>query len=492
MEVPGFGTLILIFSITILFTLWVRKRRKSGTPPGPRPLPLLGNILQIDFKNIVKEFVQLGSQYGPVSMVYLGQNPVVILNGYDVVREAFVDNGEVFNNRGKLAIAEKSFKGYGVIFSNGDRWKQMRRFSLSTLRNFGMGKKSLESRVQEEAKCLAEEFQKKGGVPFDPTFLLSLAVSNVICSIVFDERFDYEDKEFLSMLALMQESFRIVTSPWAQIFGLAPDLLMHFPGSHHKVFKNFDKLREYVIGKVKLHEKTLDENCPRDFIDCFLIKMRQEKDKPATEFNDENMFVTVLNLFFAGTETTSTTLRYALLILLKYPDIRKKIQDEINKEIGQIRCPTVEDRLKMPYTDAVIHEIQRFADIVPLGLPHSTNQDIELRGYHIPKGATIFPMLTSILKDEKYFKNPQKFDPGHFLDDQGNLKKSEAFIPFSIGKRVCIGEGLARMEIFLFLTSILQKFDLKSNMEPEDIDISPVPNSASNSPRPYMLYMNHC
>ncbi|XP_063793846.1 cytochrome P450 2C23-like isoform X2 [Pseudophryne corroboree] len=489
MEVAGFGTLLLIFSITFLVTLWMRKGQKSGTPPGPRPLPLLGNILQIDFKNIVNEFVQLGSQYGPVSMVYLAQKPVVVLNGYDVVKEAFVEHGDVFSDRGNIAITDIAFKGYGVVFSNGDRWKQMRRFSLSTLRQFGMGKRSLESRVQEEAKCLAEEFKKKGE-PFDPTVLLSLAVSNVISSIVFDQRFDYEDNEFLSMLKLLQEAFRIASSTWAQIFSLAPKLLMHFPGSHHKVLKNFDKLKEYVIGKVKLHERTLDKNCPRDFIDCFLIKMGQEKDNAATEFNHENLFVTIINLYFAGTESTSTTLRYALLILLKYPDIRKKIQDEIDKVIGQSRCPTMEDRFKMPYTDAVIHEIQRFIDLLPQGVPHSTNQDINLRGYHIPKGTTVFSMLTSVLKDEKYFKNPQKFDPGHFLDDQGNLKKNEAFIPFSIGKRICLGEGLARMEIFLFLTSILQVFDLKCNMEPEDIDISPVPNRIINNPQPYMLSMN--
>ncbi|XP_075043083.1 cytochrome P450 2C23-like [Mixophyes fleayi] len=489
MEMAGIGTLLLIFTITFLVTFWMRKRRQPGTPPGPYPLPLLGNILQIDFKNIVNEFVQLGSRYGPVSMLYLLQKPVVVLNGYDAVREAFVENGEVFSDRGKLGITEKAFNGYGVAFSSGDRWKLMRRFSLSTLKNFGMGKKSLEARVQEEAKCLAEEFQKRGGVPFDPTFLLSLAVSNVICSIVFDERFDYEDKEFLSKLALIQETFRIVSSPWAQIFDLAPNLIMHVPGPHQKVFKNIDNLREYVTGKVKLHEKTLDKNCPRDFIDCFLIKMLQEKDNPTTEFNYDNLFATVMNLFFAGTETTSTTLRYALLILLKYPDIRKKIYDEIGKVTGQSRCPTLEDRLKMPYTDAVVHEIQRFVDIAPLGLPHSTNQDTKLRGYHIPKGTTVFSMLTSILKDDKYFKDPLKFDPRHFLDDQGNLKKSEAFTPFSIGKRACIGEGLARMEIFLFLTSIIQLFDLKCNMEPEDIDISPVPNSGSNVPRPYMLYV---
>ncbi|KAM4695583.1 cytochrome P450 2C23-like isoform 1-T2 [Rhinophrynus dorsalis] len=491
MELAGAGsTLLLICTVTFLFYLLVwSRRRHPNLPPGPTPLPLLGNALQLDFQNLVKEFEKLGSQYGPVSMVYLGTRPVVVLNGYDVVKEAFLEHGDIFSNRGKLAIAEKAFKGHGVIFSNGERWKQMRRFSLSTLRNFGMGKKSIEERVQEEAHCLGEEFQKRKGTQFDPTFLLGLAVSNVICSIVFGDRFEYDDKNFLSMLALMNETFRIVTSPWAQIFGLAPNLLMYFPGSHHKVFRNIDRIKDYVMVKVKAHEETLDENCPRDYIDCFLTKMRQEKDNPNTEFNYENLFADLLNLFFAGTETTSTTLRYGILILLKYPDIEQKIHEEIDRVIGQSRCPSVEDRMKMPYTDAVVHEIQRFVDIVPLGLPHSTTQDTTLRGYHIPKGTTIFPMLTTVLKDHKFFENPEKFDPGHFLDNNGAMKKIDAFIPFSIGKRICLGEGLARMEIFLFLTAILQKFNLKCNMDAEDIDISPIPFSGSNRPRPYVLSM---
>ncbi|XP_056376381.1 cytochrome P450 2C23-like [Hyla sarda] len=488
MEIPGIGTMLLVFVLTFLVTMWAkRKRQQSKFPPGPTPLPLIGNMLQINFRNIVEEFVQFGSKYGPVSMAYLGPKKMLILNGYDVLREAYMEKGEVFSDRPSLAIPEMVFKGHGVIFTNGERWKQMRRFTISTLRNFGMGKRSLEERVQEEARCLGEEFQKRSGTFFDPTFLLSLAVSNVVCSIVFEERYDYEDKDFLDLLALMNETFQMVTAPWAQMFDLAPNLLKHLPGPHVRLFKNFDKLRKHAMEKVKAHEETLDENCPRDYIDCFLIKMNQEKGNSTTEFNYENLISNLIQMFLAATETTSTSLRYAIIILLKYPDITKKMQEEIHQVIGNSRCPSIEDRIKMPYTDAVIHEIQRFTDITPLGVPRATNQDTVLRGYHIPKGVTVFPMITSVLKDPRFFKNPKLFDPTHFLDEQGKLKKTEAFIPFSIGKRVCLGEGLARMEIFLFLTYLLQKFNLKCDKDPEDIDVSPIPHSGTYVPKPYQI-----
>lgn len=215
--------------------------------------------------------------------------------------------------------------------------------------------------------------------------------------------------------------------------------------------------------------------------------MNQEKDNPTTEFNYDNLIVSLIQLFLAATETTSTALRYSILMLLKHPNITKRMQEEIDDVIGNSRCPSLEDRLKMPFTDAVIHEIQRFTDITPLGVPRATNQDTVLRGYHIPKGVTVFPMITTVLKDSKFFKDPKRFDPAHFLDEQGKLKKIEAFIPFSIGKRVCLGEGLARIEIFLFLTYLLQKFDFNCDKDPEDIDVSPIPNQGAFAPQPYHI-----
>ncbi|KAM7004166.1 cytochrome P450 2G1-like [Passerculus sandwichensis] len=159
----------------------------------------------------------LSDHYGPVFTVWLGSRPVLVLRGTEAVREALVGSPEVFAGRGRLPTIESTFRGYGVVFADGERWRALRRFSLTVLRDLGMGRGSIESRIQEEAQELLGAFQDTKGEPFDPTFLLSCAVSNVICSIVFGRRFRYDDAEFLQLLRMMNDVFREMSTPWAQV-----------------------------------------------------------------------------------------------------------------------------------------------------------------------------------------------------------------------------------------------------------------------------------
>uniref|UniRef100_A0A8C5Y014 unspecific monooxygenase n=1 Tax=Microcebus murinus TaxID=30608 RepID=A0A8C5Y014_MICMU len=479
--------LVLCLSCLLLLFLWRHSPGRGKFPPGPTPLPIIGNILQVDAKDIGKSFTNFSKVYGPVFTVYLGTKPAVVLHGYEAVKEALIDHGEAFSGRGHFPVAERINKGLGIAFSNGNTWKEIRRFTLMTLRNFGMGKRSIEERVQEEARCLVEELRKTEASSCDPTFILSCAPCNVICSIIFHSRSDYKDEHFLKLMEKVHLNVNAFSSPWMQIYNNFPALIDYFPATLKEVFDNAAFIKSYVLEKVKEHQESLDVNNPRDFIDCFLIKMEQEKNHQQSEFTFEALVATVFDLFGAGTETTSTTLRYALLLLLKHPEVTAKVQEEIDHVIGRHRSPCMQDRSHMPYTDAVIHEVQRYLDLVPTDLPHAVTCDIKFRNYLIPKGTTVLPFLTSVLHDSKEFSNPEIFDPGHFLDESGNFKKSDYFMPFSAGKRTCVGEGLARMELFLFLTSILQNFNLKSLVDPKDLDITLVAKGFTSVPPLYQL-----
>ncbi|XP_053257742.1 cytochrome P450 2A13-like [Podarcis raffonei] len=489
MDPLGAATLFLVICLSFLMVLstWRQMHRKSQMPPGPTPLPFIGNLLQVNTSDMYRSFMKIHEKYGPVYTIHLGPRRVVVLCGYDAVKEALVNQAEEFSGRGEQSAFDWIFRGYGVAFSNGERAKQLRRFSIMTLRNFGMGKRSVEERILEETHFLLESLRETKSAPFDPTYVLSRSVSNVISSIAFGNRFEYEDKEFLFLLSTSLEIFQFTATSWGQLYDMFSGIMQHLPGPQDKTFKKLLGLKEFIKRKIKENKETLDPNNPRDFIDCFLVKMQQEKENPNSEFFLENLVCTTANLFFGGTETVSTTLRYGFLLLLKYPEVEEKVHEEIERVIGSSRTPNMDDRPLMPYTDAVIHEIQRFADMLPLGLARRATRDTQFRGYTIPKGTEVFALLGSVLRDPKHFARPDVFDPQHFLDENGQFKKNEAFMPFSTGKRYCFGEQLARMELFLFFTSILQNFHLKCPIPPEKIDISPMLVGFATVPRFYEM-----
>ncbi|XP_061453208.1 cytochrome P450 2G1-like [Rhineura floridana] len=484
---PWLGVSWALGILLLLLLLCWKKDHPRNLPPGPPSWPLLGSLLHLKGPSLLHSLLKLREQYGNVFTIYVGSQRAVVLCGYQTVKAALVDQAEEFGARAELPLVEKTSKGHGIFFSNGENWRQIRRFALTTLRNFGMGKRSIEERIQEEIKFLMEEFRKTQGSPFDPTFVLRRSVSNIICSVVFGERFQYDNSEFQALLYLFQQNARRVDTIWVQLYGLFPQVLKHLPGPHNRLFENYEEQKRYAARMVQKHEDTLDPASPRDYIDTFLIRMQQDSGNPSTIFHQENLIVSTLDLFFAGTETVSNTLRYGLLILLKYPEITERIQEEIDQIVGPNRAPAMEDRLKMPYTDAVIHEMQRFIDIIPLGVPHSVTCDTEFAGYTIPKGTFVFLLLNSVLHDPTQFEAPETFDPGHFLDDKGKFKKAAAFIPFSAGKRSCPGEGLARMELFLYLSTMLQKFALTSPIASEEIDITPEYSGFGKAPCLYQL-----
>ncbi|XP_058039088.1 cytochrome P450 2K1-like [Ahaetulla prasina] len=411
---------------------------------------------------------------------------MVVLTGYETVKEALVNQADAFADRAEFPIFEDAGKGSGLIFAHGENWKVMRRFALSTLREYGMGKRTIEDKITEECSVLTKTMKTYAGKPFDITTILTAAVSNIIVSILLGKRYEYEDATFLRLLKMINENLQLSGSPAVLLYNLFPKLGFLL-GAGKKVRKNEKELHDFIRTTFIEYLQDLDENDQRNFIESFLVRQKQENRKMTHGgfFHNENLIGLVDDLFNAGTDTTTNTLRWAILLMMKYPEIQRKVQEEIAKEIGDTK-PKTDHRAKMPYTDAVIHEIQRFGDILPSNLPHATLMDVTFKGFFIPKGMHIIPLLTSVLHDESQWEKPHEFYPEHFLDSEGKFVKRDAFMPFSAGRRICAGETLAKMELFLFFTSLLQKFTFHPppGTSKDDLDLTPDVGLTS-PPMPY-------
>uniref|UniRef100_A0A8C5QP15 Uncharacterized protein n=1 Tax=Leptobrachium leishanense TaxID=445787 RepID=A0A8C5QP15_9ANUR len=482
--------LVAVALISCVVLVWIMKNAfvKGNLPPGPTPLPLLGNLLQIKKMKFVRFLNEMRRRYGNIFTFYLGSRPVLVVSGYQELKDVFYRYGEEFSGRGETPTFTFFYDGFGfALTSNMKIWRELRRFSMGVLREFGRGKTSIEFIVQEEVENLVKEFEKCKESVIDPKETLAKASANVIFYILLGQRFEYDDEDLNKLIHWTHDTLYRMGSDSGQLSDIVLGFLKHQTGTHKRIFQNMKNMASFMKSRVDEHQKTLDPSFPRDYTDAFLLKMEQMKDDPDTEYNMKNLISSTLQIFFAGIETVSRIMSFALLLLLKHPDVQEKVHEEIDRVIGRDRRPVYQDRVNMPYTEAVMHEILRYSDLAPYGIPRTTIQDTEFYGYSIPKGTTTILLLTTALNDPDIFPNPKSFKPGNFLDADGNFQKSDAFLAFAAGKRNCLGENLARIEIFIFLTTILQSFRLKSPLPLCDINITHVVTGLGNHPKPYTL-----
>ncbi|KAK7916506.1 hypothetical protein WMY93_012267 [Mugilogobius chulae] len=449
----------LVFGITMTpkpYNMKFRSRRPKNFPPGPIALPFLGNALSLSLDNPLKYFESLRKTYGNVYSLYIGHRAAVVVCGTKALKEALVNKAVDFAGRPQdmyiNAIVEE--KGF-ILADYGNKWKEQRRFSLMTLRNFGLGKQSMEQRILTELQYTISDLEKNTGKALSAQVMFHNMASNVICLVLFGKRFDYQDEFIKKYVHRFTEINRLINGPWTFLYD-SFHCVRRLPLPFNKGFKTVAKLKNMTSSLIKEQMKTRVPGQPRNFVDCFLDEMDKRADNK--HFSSEELLFSCLNLHSAGTDTTSNTLLTSFLYLMNNPHIQERCQQEIDRVLEGRDSVTYEDRHNMPYVQAVVHESQRMADTVPLSVFHATTKDTELMGYSIPKGTIMIPNLSSALSEEGQWKFPHEFNPENFLNREGEFVKPDAFLPFSAGPRVCMGEGLARMELFLILVTLLRKF----------------------------------
>ncbi|KAK6169270.1 hypothetical protein SNE40_020361 [Patella caerulea] len=479
------GTVLMV---GVCIGIWLLMRKPRGIPPGPRfTLPFVGDWLFLGGGGDIRVATrQLRKKYGDIFSVYFGPELFIFINGYDLIKEALVKRADEFTNRPPMVINDLLSERKGIAFSSGKLWKEQRKFALETLREFGFGKTVLEVKILEEIGYFVEVIGQYNGKAFNMRRLTQSSVSNVISSIVYGQRFDYGDPVFKDFVERMDEDFAVAGS--SSLLNFLP-VLRFLPGDLFKfkrTIRNNEEIdRNLIEPSVNDHLKNYDEDNTNDFISSYIKEMKRiEKTGEESTIDKDNLIKSIGDLFVAGTETTSTTILWTILYLLHNPNIQAICYKEIQDVVGSGRLPSMKDRPSMPYTQAVLHEVLRIANIVIVGLPHTVDEDVIFHGYVIPKDTVVFPNIDSVLADDRVWGDAGVFRPERFLDGNGQLIKREEFIPFSLGRRACLGESLAKMELFLFVTTLLQRFEFKP-VDPDNLPTLKGVLGLTHSPTPY-------
>ncbi|XP_026546655.1 cytochrome P450 2J2-like [Notechis scutatus] len=393
---------------------------------------------------------------------------------------------EEFSDRPDYAFLSTSGNGRGIVLSNGHTWKQQRHIGITALRKLGLGKKSIEHQIEDGAQTLVEIFRQTKGQPFDPSLPVINAVSNVICALSFGHQFAPDDENFQKLIKALETIVKFSGSFFHGLFVLLPRLMSYLPGFHKEALASIEVITSFAKQEIEKHKKSSALHEPQDFIDYYLLQIDKSRNDSKSTYREENLALCIFDFFIAGTETTMLTLMWALLLLTNHPNIQEKVQKEIEDVCEFSRSISYQDRKKLPYTNAVIHEIQRVRYILTAGLPRQNTKDVKIRDYHIPKGAAIVLDLRSVLLDPEQWETPEEFNPNHFLDKDGKFIEREEFLPFGIGQRICVGELLARIEIFIFLTNLLRTFSFQLPEGVKKLNEVPVVR-ATVQPHPYKL-----
>ncbi|XP_069999742.1 cytochrome P450 2U1-like [Penaeus vannamei] len=454
-------TLILLGLVAFLLYMVFNQPDARGMPPGPRGLPLVGNLFDLLWEDSIRFFGRLADEYGPLYSVQLGLRRVVVLNSSHWLTQAFVRQGDMFNHRPRGTVLSFIMGGKGIADAEDRVWRDSRRFTLHVLRDFGMGKRSVEQYVNRELHDFLEAMEKKVGQPYNLHYDLATSVLNIVWHMFVGERFPMDDKNLRWIVDSLEMSLTLVEqggflnyTPMIQFIGtfLKPKAF--------KVGYNVKHRLDYFQKLIDEHKANLD-NPDRNFdlMYQYLLEQRRqiEQGNSDTIFTDNQLKWLVSDLFIVGLDTTVTTLRWCTLFLVRHPEVQEKIFQEVDAVIGTDRMPTYEDRLRMPYTEAFTTEVFRFGSITPLAL-HGNPEETTINGYRIPKRSWVIGNIWGIHWDKKLWGDPENFRPERFLDDEGQVVRSEHVVPFSVGRRNCLGESLARIEAFQFLTAMLQRY----------------------------------
>lgn len=451
-------------SLLVALFMWFRKAKASAfLPPGPKPVPLLGNIRELTTKELWLPAHQWAKQYGDVVYLHVLGQGLVFLNSPEAAVDLLDKRGSIYSDKPSLVMAGElcGCKNMVAFTCYGDQSKRQRKLMYKA---FGL------SAIPAYFPLLLAEthslLQRLVASPAHYVSHIRRYAGGLTLSVVYGyEAAPYEDE----FLALAEESMIILSRNIASGGGVWPVdvfpslqyLPMWFPGAgfRTKAKKWKAKIEEFVDKPYEYLKNSIKAGT---FKPSFCSTLLEDDAKVTSEFEFDLKW-TANSMYAASTDTVITNVSHFLLAMMAHPEVLAKAQKEIDRVVGSDRLPTFEDRPFLPYVDAILNETYRWGAAVPLSLPHRLMEDDIYRGMHIPKGSMVFGNIWAILRDEKIFADPSVFSPERYLEevDAPTLKlRDPRNYVFGFGRRRCPGAHIAESSIWLLMASMLATLDI--------------------------------
>ncbi|ESP03944.1 hypothetical protein LOTGIDRAFT_110341 [Lottia gigantea] len=463
------SVIIVTFWLALLTVLLIQYFTAEGNDiPGPRGIPIFGYLPYFG-KNPHLTFMELRKKYGDVFSVQMGSFPAIVISGKDTIKEALVTSGDDFSGRPDFYTATLLDDAESLTFGTfGNRYIQQRKIGSNVLYAFSNARTNpLEDMVEEEVRRLCEEFEKHEGEPFDPSSAIFLSVGSVLYQICYGQNEEVRNDEKFCQFVEVSGDFSKFTGAGNPI-DVMPWLRFVMPWKLFSFLRVLGRLEKVIKANTKEQVESYSDDYRRHLVDGIHKVALEVEANPEIGLKGHHVRSMMGDITTAGFETISTTISWGILYMAANPKIQKKVYKELEQVVGS-RCVRLEDKPNLPYTVATITEIMRIANVLPLAVPRATTKDTQLKGFKVRKGTVVLPNFYSVTHDEKIWGDPHVFRPERFLgrDGQLNKDKMDQFTAFSMGRRKCLGEFLARMEVFLFFAGIIQKCEIK---KPEELE----------------------
>ncbi|CAN1333235.1 Labd-13Z-ene-9,15,16-triol synthase, chloroplastic [Linum perenne] len=433
--------------------LWLLKRfNKATLPPGPRGLPIVGYFPFLS-THLHKSFTELAEVYGPIYKLWLGYKMHVVISSPSLVKQ-IRDQDETFAARDPSIAAkilthgvnDVAFKSYG---SDWKKWRKLRKVFVHELLSNARLEGSYVLRKKEVERAVKDVYRKRGKA-LDFGQLVFMTVSNTILSMLWGcTVYGEEGEMFFSKIRNLVDEFTVLQST-PNISDLIPPLarfdLQGIERKTRQAQQSFDQILSSVIDeRRKLISDAVD----------FLDLLRRKRDRKLM-IGEEKLN----DIVVGGTDTTSTTIEWAMSELTLHPQSMQKAQLELAQVIKPNNLVEESDIPNLPFLHAIIKETLRLHPVAPLLLPRSPTESCHVGGYTIPQGAKVFLNVWAIHRNPEYWNNPTSFNPDRFLEeDLDYLGNNFHYLPFGSGRRICAGLPLGEKMVMYVLATFLHMFD---------------------------------